>query len=322
MCRLFGFRSVIQSQVHRSLLAADNALAVQSRKHSDGWGVAYYVADAPHVIKSVQPAIDDHIFHRVSGIVASQTVLAHLRKATVGDVNILNAHPFQYGLWTFAHNGEVRGFEALKEKLRGEVAPALRGYILGDTDSETLFYLFLTYLARLTDIHRKGTPMQAVASALGQMAMRVRELADADLTDATPATPSGCDPDGPAALDPRSKLSFVVTDGATMMALRVVTPLLYSTYKARCFDRDHCPFLAACCEGPTQTGFVNHLIISSEPLQGDNTWIALSELELVGVDWRMQLHRGQVRPDGSVELEAGFRQAATATAPEHSAAEA
>jgi len=167
MCRLFGFRSVIQSQVHRSLLAADNALAVQSRMHSDGWGVAYYVADAPHVIKSVQPAIEDHIFERVSGIVASQTVLAHLRKATTGDVNILNSHPFQHGLWTFAHNGQVSNFDALKGTLRDEVAPNLRRYILGDTDSETLFYLFLTHLSQLTDIHRKGAPLEAVASALG-----------------------------------------------------------------------------------------------------------------------------------------------------------
>ena len=43
MCRLFGFRSVIPSQMHRSLIAADNALGRQSERHPDGWGVAYYV---------------------------------------------------------------------------------------------------------------------------------------------------------------------------------------------------------------------------------------------------------------------------------------
>ena len=35
MCRLFGFRSVLQSQVHRSLANADNALAVQSLAGGD-----------------------------------------------------------------------------------------------------------------------------------------------------------------------------------------------------------------------------------------------------------------------------------------------
>ena len=38
MCRLFGFRSVIQSQVHRSLVDADNALGQQSVRHQDGCG--------------------------------------------------------------------------------------------------------------------------------------------------------------------------------------------------------------------------------------------------------------------------------------------
>ena len=40
MCRLFGFRSVIKSQMHRSLVSADNALVRQSEQHPDGWGVA------------------------------------------------------------------------------------------------------------------------------------------------------------------------------------------------------------------------------------------------------------------------------------------
>ena len=77
MCRLFGFRSVLRSQVHRSLRTADNALAVQSRAHPDGWGVAYYVAGAPHVIKSTGMAGSDHLFERVSGLLTSETVVAH-----------------------------------------------------------------------------------------------------------------------------------------------------------------------------------------------------------------------------------------------------
>ena len=59
MCRLFGFRSVIPSQVHRSLLAAENALGTQSNQHPDGWGVAYYVDGAPHVTKNPITALGD-----------------------------------------------------------------------------------------------------------------------------------------------------------------------------------------------------------------------------------------------------------------------
>ncbi|HEX7669417.1 MAG TPA: class II glutamine amidotransferase, partial [Polyangiaceae bacterium] len=74
MCRLFGFRSVISSQVHRSLLAAENALGTQSNQHPDGWGVAYYVDGAPHVTRNPITAMGDQLFHRLSGVVSSQTV--------------------------------------------------------------------------------------------------------------------------------------------------------------------------------------------------------------------------------------------------------
>lgn len=274
MCRLFGFRSVIQSQVHRSLVAADNALAVQAEDHPDGWGVAWYLANAPHTIKGTSTAVDDGIFARVSGIVASETVLAHIRKATAGDINTLNTHPFQFGHWVFAHNGKIRNWLEHRPALVAKVAPNLRRYILGDTDSEVLFYLFISELSRRCDVHRPGTPMVEVAGALRHAIGQVRDMCDG------------------AADDDPSLLTVIVTDGSTMVGFRNGKPLLYSTYKQHCLDRDACPFLAPECEGPTTTGHVNHLIISSEPLQGDSTWQELNEGEIVGVDWRMTLHRG------------------------------
>jgi glutamine amidotransferase len=223
MCRMFGFRSVIQSQVHSSLVAADNALAVQSATHRDGWGVAYYIAGAPHLIKGLSPAVEDKIFSRVSGVVASETVLAHLRQATTGDVNILNAHPFQFGRWVFAHNGKVTNFTRHRDALRRRIAPTLVRYILGDTDSEVLFYLFLSDLSRRVELHRKGIAVAEIAAALGSVVDEVRAL---------------CDVDGEEA----SLLSFLVTDGLSMVALRQGKPLLFSTYKSRCSERDSCPF--------------------------------------------------------------------------------
>ena len=63
MCRLFGFRSTVLSQVHRSLVRAENALELQSHEHPDGWGVAYYVHGTPHVVKSSESAVEDALFH-------------------------------------------------------------------------------------------------------------------------------------------------------------------------------------------------------------------------------------------------------------------
>lgn len=277
MCRLFGFRSVIPSQVHRSLLAAENALGKQSNQHPDGWGVAFYVDGAPHITKNAEHALGDQLFHRLSGVVASETVLAHVRKATQGGKSVLNCHPFQYGKWVFAHNGDVPEFDKHKEALMAEVAPNLRRYILGETDSEVVFFIFLSLLAGYGPLARRHA-VEDVATALKSALKRVREICDARDTNATQ----------------RSLLSVLVTDGDTMVAAHGGKELFWSTYKARCSDRETCPSLSAECEAESKTGFVNHFIVSSEPLQGENVWVELEEGDVVGVDWRMRIAKSKL----------------------------
>jgi predicted glutamine amidotransferase len=272
MCRLFGFRSVIQSQVHRSLMDADNALGVQSNEHPDGWGVAFYVDGAPHITRSPTTAIDCALFQRVSGVVASETVLAHVRKKTVGDLSVLNCHPFQYGKWVMAHNGDIRDFPARRAELVQRIAPRLRRYILGDTDSEVLFFLFLTHLAQQGPLQgRLG--VEETSSALANALAEVRSLCDRGFED-----------------NP-SLLTAIVTDGTTMVAAEGGKELYWSTHKTRCGDRDSCPSLSDECEAPTKTGYVNHLLFSSERIEGENVWMPMESGELIGVDWRMKLLR-------------------------------
>ncbi len=273
MCRLFGFRSVIPSQVHRSLLAAENALGVQSNQHPDGWGVAFYVEGAPHLTRSPMTAVSDALFHRVSGVVASETVLAHVRKATQGQNNVLNCHPFQHGRYTFAHNGDIPNFTAKREALLGEVLPRLRRYVLGDTDSEVIFFMFLSELSKYGPMSRDHR-IEDIVAALRATVTRVRQVCD-----------------GP---EHRALLTVMVTDGTCFVAARGGKELFLSTYKTRCADRDACPSLSEECEAPSKSGFVNHLIVSSEPLQGENVWTELEEGEIVGCDHRMRLIRGRV----------------------------
>ncbi|NLY94733.1 MAG: class II glutamine amidotransferase [Myxococcales bacterium] len=270
MCRLFGFRSVIPSQVHRSLLKADNALGPISSNHPDGWGVAYYVDGSPHVTRSAQTALGDQLFHRLSGVVSSETVLAHVRKATQGDVNVLNCHPFQYGRYTFAHNGDIPNFASRRARLLDEIVPRLRGFILGDTDSEAIFYLLLSQLSAYGPLTARLS-VEEVAAAVRKTERIVREL---------------CDEPGA-----RSLLTMIVTDGTAMVAVQGGKELFFSTYKQRCGDREICPHLSAACEAPSPSGHVNHFLVSSEPIEGENVWSPLSEGEIVGVDFRMRLHR-------------------------------
>lgn len=272
MCRLFGFRSVLESQVHRSLRSADNALATQSVNHPDGWGVAYYVAGAPHIIKSTGAAQSDRLFHRVSGIVTSQTVVAHVRKATQGTVSTLNCHPFQYGRWVMAHNGDIPNFGRYRDALVEQVSPVFRRFLLGDTDSEVIFHLILSDLATHTDLHRHGCPIEVLMGAVQRTVALVRAAAGDD---------------GAAAL-----LTLVITDGAVMAAHQGGKELYWTTHKERCPERETCPFLAPACESSVVPGaYVNHLVVSSEPLLGENVWNPLAPGELVGVDPFMRFHR-------------------------------
>lgn len=256
-------------------MSAENALGVQAENHPDGWGVAYYVAGSPHIIKSSAAAYDDRLFKRVSGIVSSQTVLAHVRKATVGEMSLVNSHPFQYGRWVMAHNGDIRGFSEVQSELSLLVDPRLRRFILGDTDSELIFYLFLTYLSRREELHRPGVDIEVVADSLRMTVDTILNL----------SAKKGLE-------DPL--LTITVTDGVLMVASRKGKELHRSTYKASCPERDVCPSLTFECENPSQSGYVSHFILSSEPLQGHNVWEALPDAAVVGCDWRMHQHAWQL----------------------------
>lgn len=277
MCRLFGFRSVILSQVHSSLLSAENALAGQSHKHPDGWGVAYYVHETPHLVKSASTAINDTLFTKVSGVVSSNTVLAHLRKATLGEMNILNTHPFQFGPWVFAHNGNIKDFENKKDLIMQEIPASLKRFILGRTDSEVIFFYILTAIEREIGLGLKNYKIdiltKVVQEAINDLIKIIGPYSKVDDAGET-----------------ETYLSFILTNGTTMLAHHGGKNMFYSTYKNKCMDRDNCPSFSPECENATSSGFVNHLIFSSEPLNGDNIWIPLKLGQIIGVDKKMKIY--------------------------------
>ena len=276
MCRLFGFRSVVKSQVHTSLTEADNALLHQSSKHPDGWGVAYYLEGAPHVIKSVESAGSDQLFRKVSGLVSSETVLAHLRKATLGGLSITNTHPFQYGSWVFAHNGNIKGFDQYRPKLLKLVRPALSRFILGEADSELIFYVVLSKLEQKVGLSQKDVPIETLVEAVREARMAITNIIGQTAKEGSPPS--------------ETFLTFIMTNGRTMVGHHGGQPLLYSTYKSRCPDRDTCQSFSEACEAESKSGFVNHLVLSSESLKGTNIFLPLKSGEMVGVDHRMKLY--------------------------------
>ena len=82
-----------------------------------------------------RPAIDSPVAALIASYpIRSQNVIAHIRKATRGEVALVNTHPFMRELWgrywIFAHNGTL---EKSSPDFGGQYRP------VGTTDSEQAF---------------------------------------------------------------------------------------------------------------------------------------------------------------------------------------
>lgn len=262
MCRMFGFRSAVPSRAHRSLVAAENALAAQSQRHPDGWGIGWFVDDDAYVIKSSNAAHASDRFERASTVLTSHTFLVHVRRATVGDVDPLNAHPFRFGRWLFCHNGTLFGFDQLGPWLRERTHPDLDPLVLGDTDSERLFFWLLTRLDA-AGLDRAGrTPSDA---------RRVAEVVRASLFELdAEATRRGLE---------RPICNVLLTDGRLLVGHKAGMPLFLSSQKHQCSEFEVCKAPKWCMEAVRPAdGRVNHLLVASEPIASDeNRWEPLAD---------------------------------------------
>ena len=147
-----------------------NSLVMQSQKsrlgveptNGDGFGVGWYDEHSPipGVFRSTEPAWSDRNLRELAAHIRSGVVLAHVRATTGTPVQQTNCHPFRHGQWLFVHNGAINGFSTLKRDLQLAVDPTLYPLIEGSTDSETLFFLALTF--GLAD-----DPPAAIAAAIG-----------------------------------------------------------------------------------------------------------------------------------------------------------
>lgn len=154
MCRLYVMSANEPTRVECSLVHAQNALMEQSRLdaeglvHGHGWGVADYRNGMPLIEKQTWAAYHGEHFKRTAARVYAHTVVAHVRRATVGGTKIENTHPFHYGKWIFAHNGTVPHFLEVRDRMMPHIDPMLQNDIRGTTDSEHVFYYLLSLRLR------------------------------------------------------------------------------------------------------------------------------------------------------------------------------
>jgi len=275
MCRLFGCRSRAVDGVSHELFHGANALRVQSREHPDGWGVGWYEDGVPRVVRSLTPAHGDADFEKLSQFVSAQTVIAHVRKASVGRVAEENTHPFQRGPWLFAHNGTIPDWDRVRAPLEALIDPSLRDELRGETDSERCFLLFLSCLRRRCEL--EGANAEAAAAALAEMVALVREIAEHG--------------------EHKASTTFLATDGRLLLACR----------------RGRTLFLSS--PAPDGHGESGYVAIASEdpgepPPGGKRAWRLLPEEALVAVDERLRLTVTSLLPQrdqSSSSRRIGFR---------------
>ena len=123
-----------------------SALQSDRTTNGDGFGVGWYDdLEEPGVYKDIQPAWNDDNLYDICRHVSSPLFLAHVRATTGSAVQQTNCHPFRHRNWLWMHNGLIREFPTVKRELVMAVDPDLYPSIEGSTDSETFFYLALTF---------------------------------------------------------------------------------------------------------------------------------------------------------------------------------
>jgi predicted glutamine amidotransferase len=138
MCQLLGMNGNTPTDITFSFSGFAQR-GGRTDQHADGWGMAFFEGEGDgqgvrsfvdHQSACTSPVAD--LLRRYP--IKSQNVIAHIRKATQGEVSLRNCHPFTRELWgrywVFAHNGDLGAF---RPKLHAHFKP------VGTTDSEWVF---------------------------------------------------------------------------------------------------------------------------------------------------------------------------------------
>lgn len=135
MCELFAVSAKEKLHVNELL----KEFFSHSSEHPNGWGIAIIDGGNQNIEREpVRASHSLYLKNRLTTAIDVNQMLAHIRRATIGDVNYHNTHPFVKGdisgrRWTMIHNGTI--FEA-------KVLSPYQYSQKGSTDSERiLLYL-------------------------------------------------------------------------------------------------------------------------------------------------------------------------------------
>jgi predicted glutamine amidotransferase len=158
MCQLLGMNANTPTDVMFSFAG----LACRANEHKDGFGIAFFEDRGLRHFIDHRSAAESPVAELVKRYpIRSELVIAHIRKATQGQVALANTHPFVRELWgrywVLAHNGDLKDF---RPRLHAAFRP------VGDTDSERAFCWLMQELAKA----------HADLPTLAELTLTLREL--------------------------------------------------------------------------------------------------------------------------------------------------
>ena len=244
MCQLLGMNCNTPTDICFSFTGFQ-ARGGATDHHRDGWGIAFFEDGGVRLFVDPQPSCSSPVAELVRNYpIRSLNVIAHIRKATQGQISLANTHPFIRELWgrywVFAHNGNLLDYQPV---LSGRFRP------VGSTDSERAFCDLLDQLARR---FADAPPLQALEDA-------IRELADR--------------------IGRHGEFNFLLSDGQVLFA-RCATRLCYVVRQAP-FSVAHLADQDVSVDFSELTTARDRVaIIATTPLTDNETWQPLAPGEL------------------------------------------
>jgi predicted glutamine amidotransferase len=250
---------------------AAEAMESRTRINADGFGVGWYnpaVHPEPAVFKDISPAWNNANLRSLSDKVSAPCILAHVRAARRFDpVSRANCHPFHYGRLLWMHNGDIPGRGRLHRRVCRQIDDDLAARIVGNTDSELAFILFLSFLGDRDSLIPFADLVATMTQTIEQLAAWWRSDEDSD-----PIV-----------------MNFCVSNGSAIVASR------FALGEPEVPTLHYCAGSRYSCEGGvcrmrTEPGLSRSVIVSSEKISEDPQWVEVDNGTLVTVDENLAIN--------------------------------
>ncbi len=146
MGRIFAFIGNRPDFGAELLTAQPEVVSVRRETQALGWGIGLF--QAGEILLRRRPTDERAVVDLAEAVrgARTSTLIGSVRAPTTGEPRTENMQPFRHGGWLFASSVMVAGYEALRSRLLEALPPFLRNNVRGETESEALFCVFLSFL--------------------------------------------------------------------------------------------------------------------------------------------------------------------------------